>query len=489
MQTPTPPHRKGWLYAITMGLAVLVLALLLDACGGGTDVAGVGSGGTGTASGTVSGFGSTIVDGVEYADSNATVQRLDASGVLQNTAVQLGQRVRVVYQAGNTAQTIEVLPQLVGPVTAAPDSSGWMQVLGQWVRVVNTTVDPTRSDPTLLAGYSSTSAIASADAVEVFGAWVWDGSKSAYVLVATRIEKRASMPDPVQFGGVVQGLSSSGFRLNAATGTLVQATALPTDLANGQVVQVWVASAVSATSPVPASRVLRTETVASDLGSQQSLRLGGLATQYDAATRTVVVQGTAVQLAADVVVDTAALARGEFVSLQVQRVGNTLVASAATVRSGTVGSSDLGGTNVLMGVTSGIDWSASSVHFTLRGVDVQAVAAAIGSSCLGVPLASDVSVRVQGSVRVPGQPVTATTVGCNLNVGSGEVVQRQGLLLSVQTSTRSLVLRTAQGDTTATWDSHTFFAQSPDTLVGRQVQAEGLFSGSTLQLRTLRAAP
>nr|WP_315186368.1 hypothetical protein [uncultured Albidiferax sp.] len=487
MDTNPSRRPRGWLYAISMGLAVLVLSLLLDACGGGLDVAGVGSGGTGVASGTVSGFGSVIVDGVEYADTRASVQRQDASGTLRNADVALGQRVRLGYQADNTAQTIEVVAQLVGPVTAAPDVHGWMQVLGQWVRLVNTTLDPTRSDPTVLAGYGSTGAIASADPVEVFGTWVWDGSKSAYVLVATRVEKLATMPASVQLGGVVQDLSGSAFRLNAPGGTRVASSALPTGLANGQVVQVWTTSA--ATSPVIASRVLRSELAVADLAGQQSLRLSGLATQFDAATRTVVVQGTLVQLATDVVVDTAALARGEFVSLQVQRVGDRLVASAATCRSGSADHGDLGGTKVLMGVTSGIDWTASSVRFTLRGVDVQAEAATIASSCRSVPLASDVSVRVEGQVQAPGQPVTATQVTCSLAVAADAVVQRQGSVLSVNTTTRSLVLRTAQGDIPASWDSKTYFAQSPETLVGIPVQAEGLLSGSTLQLRTVRLAP
>jgi hypothetical protein len=122
-------------------------------------------------------------------------------------------------------------------------------------------------------------------------------------------------------------------------------------------------------------------------------------------------------------------------------------------------------------------------------VDVQASAAAIASSCQGLAQASDVAVRVEGKVQAPGQPVTASLVTCSLNLASNAVVQRQGQVLSVQTSSRSLVLRTAQGDITATWDRNTYFAQSAATLVGSQVQAEGLLSGSTLQLRTVRLAP
>ncbi len=416
-----PPERHGWLSAISMALAVLALALLLDACGGGTDVAGVGSGGTGTASGTVSGFGSVIVDGVEYADTRATVQRQDGSGSPQTASLQLGQRVLLVFDGSNTASRIEVQAQLAGPVGSAPDADGWMQVLGQWVRVVQGTADATRSTATVLGGYASASAIASGDPVEVFGAWAWDSRKSAQVLVATRIAQLTAAPALLQLGGVVQGLDSStgSFRLNAASGTLVQSSALPSDLANGQVVQVWATAAAAASSPVVASRVARAELGVAEVGdaaSGQSLRLGGLASQFDASSRTLVVQGTTVQLASSLVLDTAtmaALARGEFVSLQVQRVGSTLVASTAQLRNGSAPNGDLGGTTVLIGTTSGIDWSASSLHFSLRGVDVQATASVVDSSCRSLASSARVSVRVQGSVRAPGQPVTASQVVCS----------------------------------------------------------------------------
>jgi hypothetical protein len=226
--------------------------------------------------------------------------------------------------------------------------------------------------------------------------------------------------------------------------------------------------------------------LAQDLGSDQTLALGGLASQYDASTRTVVVQGTTVQLGDDVVVDAAALAAGQFVSLQVQRVGNTLVASSASLRSGAGPNDDQGGISLLLGVTSGVDWSASSVRFQLRGVDVVAAAGVIDNSCRAASLVADVAVRVQGQVQAPGQAVTATQVQCSQTVGSDAVLQREGTVLSVQTSANSLVLRTSRGDVNATWDSSTYFAQSPATLAGVQVEVEGVLNGSTLRLRTVR---
>jgi hypothetical protein len=58
---------------ITAALAAFSLAVWLGGCGGG-----VGSGGTGSpmgyAEGSVTGFGSVIVDGTAFDDSRATVQ-------------------------------------------------------------------------------------------------------------------------------------------------------------------------------------------------------------------------------------------------------------------------------------------------------------------------------------------------------------------------------------------------------------------------------
>ncbi|MBL8459664.1 MAG: hypothetical protein JNM92_09915, partial [Zoogloea sp.] len=70
------------LSAVLSRTVVALVVLIVSACGGGgsTDLAGVGSGGSGVASGSVSGFGSVIVDGVEYDDSAATRQAEDASG-------------------------------------------------------------------------------------------------------------------------------------------------------------------------------------------------------------------------------------------------------------------------------------------------------------------------------------------------------------------------------------------------------------------------
>ena len=190
-------------------------AALLTACGGGSgsDLAGVGSGGSGVASGSVSGFGSVIVDGVEYDDSTATRDTEDATGASVNAAIKLGQRVRLVYAGDKVAQRIEVQAQLVGPVSAAPAADGSMTVMGQRVRVVASASDATRSSPTVLDGYAAAADIRAGDEVEVHGAWAYDAALASNVLVATRFEKRPTPPDPVQLGGVVTAIDGATLRL------------------------------------------------------------------------------------------------------------------------------------------------------------------------------------------------------------------------------------------------------------------------------------
>ena len=116
--------------SVLRATAVLLLSSFLLACGGGISLSGVGSGGSGIAEGSVSGFGSVIVNGVEYDDSNAvsTIESADRSTTV--SAAKLGQRVRVSQSKDGVADTIEILPQLRGPVTSASSDGVYLQVMG-----------------------------------------------------------------------------------------------------------------------------------------------------------------------------------------------------------------------------------------------------------------------------------------------------------------------------------------------------------------------
>lgn len=467
-------------------LAATAVALLA-ACGGGggVDVAGVGSGGSGVASGSVSGFGSVIVDGVEYDDSSATRDTVDAGGASVNAAVKLGQRVRLVYSGDRVAQRIEVQAQLVGPVSAAPAADGMLAVMGQPVRIVTGSADATRSSPTVLDGYATTADIRAGDDVEVHGAWAYDATLAASVLVATRVEKRADRPDPVLLGGVVTAIDGLDLRLNSATGSVVRAPS-PTGVAVDDVVRVWAARAALAASPVAALRVAGPDIGVADVAANASVSLSGLASRYDAATRTVEVQGVRVKLADGVAVDEGALARGEFVSLRLGKAGTTLVASAVGQRSG---GADLGRTVEVKGVTRGVDWSAASVSFNLRGTPIQAAAAVVADSCRAAAASADLFVEVRGTLTGAGTTVTATEVKCSAVYAGTATSDFTGALVAIDPAARtlSLLVDTAGRVVAARWDERTYFEQPPASLpIGLRIEVEGVMDKGSTTLRLNR---
>jgi hypothetical protein len=410
--------RPAFLNFSTAGL-VLACALL-SACGGGL-VAGVGSGGSGVAEGTLSGFGSVIVDGIEYSDT--------ALSDVQRAALRLGQRVRLVYASDDSVVSIQVLPQLRGPVTASLDGSGWLRLAGQWVRVVASAEDASRSGITLVEGYG-TNADGTAAAITIpagqdavaYGSWVWDASKAAYVLVATRIEKLAAPADPVLLGGVVVGAGAGGFRLGAADGTRVTAGRLPA-LVENAVVSLLVSRAgvvadSGAVAAVVAIDVQDASLGASDLSPYQSVRLGGLAGAVDAANAFVTIQGTRLPVGSGV----AQVASGQFVRANAGNSSNGFAGASLQPRYrspvGQPGDDGTGSVTELKGLLSGVDWSQASVGFVLRGVTVQADASQIAAVCRSADPGQTLYVTVAGYAPAPNLPLRANAVNCSTDTTS-----------------------------------------------------------------------
>ena len=474
-------------------LVSMLCAGLLQACGGGgSTTAGVGTGGTGSATGAVSGFGSVLVDGVEYDDSTAAVQQEDATGAQANAELKLGQRVRVVFDLANKAQSVTILAQLAGPVTVAPDAGGRLKVLGQWVKVVPAEGDATQSAPTVLGGYAGAAAISAGDEVEVHGAWSYDSARLSYVLVASRVEKLSAPVNPVLLSGVVSSMSGNTLRLNASGGTLLQAAALPAGLATGQVVRAWVARAGLGASPVPAQRIALASLASAEVAGQAKVLLSGLASHYDAVTRTLEVQGTKVQLGAGVMVDEAALERGEFVSMSLSASNSNVVATAVGLRSSSQGG-DLGRTVQVTGITGGIDWIAAPVRFRLRGVDISVAQALLPMACRMLASGVDVQVSVEGQVQPGVQVLAATKLTCSVVTDPGvETVDRSGVVSMVNVAARTLMLQTSKGVVTVSWDALTFFSngfqQHPESLLGQSVEVEGVNQSGMLRARKVKVA-
>lgn len=227
-----------------MQVATLAGALVLVSCGGGTDLAGVGSGGTGsvaTVVGPISGFGSVFVNGIEFDDTNSKVS--DNDGISRTRdALRLGMLVSVqgtVATASGTASSIAILGELRGPVDSVNAAAGTFQILGRTVAVNATTV---------LDGVSGIGGLAGGTFVEVYG--LPDASSGQ--LLATRVEvAQRGLADRKDFKlrGSVANLNAVArtFLLGSQTVSYASAVLEPGNLAlsNGQAVKVEAAQRLS----------------------------------------------------------------------------------------------------------------------------------------------------------------------------------------------------------------------------------------------------
>jgi hypothetical protein len=163
------------------------LALLIVACGGGgNQVAGIDAGGTPRAAvvakGTLTGFGSVIVNGVRY-DTDAASFTVDG-GVGTQSDLRIGQIIIVkgsLDDNGTTgeADTVTYEDNVEGPVQAINLAGNSLIVLGQTVLTDLDTAFDDSISPASLAG------LAINDIVEVSGLVRADGS-----ITATRIQRK-----------------------------------------------------------------------------------------------------------------------------------------------------------------------------------------------------------------------------------------------------------------------------------------------------------
>ena len=192
-------------------LTILAGLLAVTACGGdGETVAGIDGRGTPVAvtvvsKGTISGFGSVIVNGVTFDTSNA-VFTIDGSAGSQSD-LSIGQVILVQGELGDdpttgTADTVRFDDAVEGPVEAIDEVAGTIMVLGQTVIVDADTSFDDSINPASIDGLNVT------DVVEVSGFFLADGKISA-----TRIELRA-MAGEFELTGVVSNLSGNTFEIN-----------------------------------------------------------------------------------------------------------------------------------------------------------------------------------------------------------------------------------------------------------------------------------
>jgi hypothetical protein len=475
---PTTGVRKRW----SQWLAAAAAALLVVACGGGGG-GGDSVGGTdaGVSMGTVTGFGSIIVDGLRYDDRNMRISVDTETGAPDAAAsvdVKLGQQVELSFtgsESNSAARLVKVSAEIVGKVSAtAPD----LVVAGQTVKV-NT--DPAAGPVTVFEGYSSAADIAVGDRVEVHGTPI-----GAHTVQATRIERKPSANNWVRVAGDITGLASDGssFQLGGLTVNVASTTRIVPDravLANGLRVVVW--SEAPAVGNTVTAKFIR---VKWRQGNDRSdARVSGAITDCtpicDASFK---VGGITVDASNAVFVNggKADLANGRWVALRgtLDATTNTLVATRVVFRRIDVPHEEV---KLRGAVTDFVDMA----NFKVRGVPVTTDSnTTFGASCT-LPLANGTLVALSGSVR--GFKVLAKAVECFTSV-DGFVLEGKGTVLTTTPASKSFTLDGALfAGLTLVYNDTTRFPSGKsgaDLAVGTAVRVNGVVSGSVLTVTRVR---
>jgi Domain of unknown function (DUF5666) len=306
--------------------ALLLFAFgLIMSCGGGTNASiapGVGSGGTGLSAdglsvGSISGFGSVIVNDVRYDISSITPQIEDTAALALGMTVQIRGQVDATGIEG-TASSLISAAEVRGKITNLDGLSPKL-----WVYNFPIEVDL----GTILVGVTDFAQLAVGDEIQVHGL------PSSGMLLATRVEKLALAGPPILTGAVsALDVAKTSFDMG---GVKIQYNGASmngfgsTSLSNGTIVRVRSSSA-------PVNNVLQATLLqrwisASDSGTS-GLAITGSIENFSSVSQTFSVSGVTIDasratLKADVLM---ALANGVYVKITGTYSGGVL--TAATVK-------------------------------------------------------------------------------------------------------------------------------------------------------------
>ena len=455
---------KTWISRL--GLLVLLSSLLSCGGGGGTAVVaslispgGVGSGGTGLVEGLIAGFGSVIVDGVEYDDSQAVSQTDDETGAFTTTQTQLGQRVKITQSQSGVASVINITPMLRGPINASLQGS-YFQVMNQWVQVLAQST--ASGSATVLNGLANLAALKANVNVQIYGIWIFDTIKNTYVLQASRIELLSVAPTYNLVSGMVLGRNNNDLLINQNAGPpqIHALNAVPQSITSGSLVRAWVeasqnnagnvffATRVVDATPAPANGQTLLISVPTSAGNVQN---GQIQTQ-----------GLNLQVPSDVAAQMPA--NSELVQLNVLNTNGVLTVTGVNSPSNTPAlQAQVLGQVQLMGA---IPWIANPPTINLRGVLVVGTNApgVIDKSCPAQNVPNPVQINILANMGAPGSAIVAKSVSCNLTPPPQSVIQQSGYLLSYAANLSTLTFSINASPVTMTLTPGTVLPPPPNDL-------------------------
>lgn len=436
--------------------------------------------GQSTVSGTVTGFGSVIVDGVRVDDSAVAAGRELDDGRIERVELKLGQHVEIEHNGQLLATRVRVVSEAEGMVSAVNPATGTLTVAGQ-ASSVNT--DPARGPVTIFDGYASLAAVQINDRVEVHGIIKTDAAGKVS-LQATRIEKASAIAltaDRVH--GIASNLSTSTQTFQLA-GLLIDYSAarvLPAGavIANGNEVHVIIPLGTVAGSAAVKASVIRLSDHKAKVGAKDS-ELGGLVSALDANAKTLVVNGVRVDASAasferagksfaDLGLNAYIVVKGSYAADGTLKAAMIVLRGAERAEEGEI---ELHGS-----ITS----FSSVASFAVRNVRVDATGVKLDlASCGTAQLANDLQVEVKGLLSTSGQ-VKASAIKCEKANDAGAVISRVGTASSVNATARTFLLTTSTETVPVDWSDLTLFRDlDANTLSGKKVEVEGVSLGGVL---------
>lgn len=401
MKSPIELHAPVWAAALAASLLVFSVA----GCGGDEQVARTGSGGTGIATtvGTVTGFGSVIVDGDRWDDRGAVVDVENdprQPAVVVSSGTRLGQRLSIESRTEGHADRIRIEPLLIGRVESLSLGLGSPTIIRIASQEVRINFDPNRGPVTFFDSFAQLAALIpngiNGSMTEVHGTLVWDARAARHVIEASRIEKLAALPAGLmRVTGIVSDRTTDGFRLgDLLVRVPSSALVVPANraIANGQPVTVWGSALAATPSPTLTADAIRIR-VLDGQPPGASARLSGTLGRLDAANATFELSGVKVSARnATILPANQALADGQY-AIARGRIGNDGVLQADQVR---IRRKQSGEPEVEL--TGPISDFAGDASFRVRGTLVNATGVAPRPRCPAV-LANGVVVSIEGSIQ------------------------------------------------------------------------------------------
>ncbi len=418
--------------------------------------------------GTITGFGSVIIDGVRFDDSATKVAIANSADATAATLGDLhtGMRVQGELKDG-VLQNLVVNFALVGTVGTVDATAGTLTVFGQTIKTTTT-----GQLPTVFEGFSALAQLAVGDLVKVSGTVASDGS-----ITATRIERRAKDGTEVfRVSGAVQSIDATAktFMLvgnSSVTVNYAAAKLLPTGavIENGKLVSVVATAAPASSSGKNVLTASVVEVKARKLADSSDTTVGGPIS--------------------------------DFTSLASLRIGDVLVdASSATLKEGTLAADVANGAQAqahgtIKDGTMKADWLrvfkndtaikamlvgqitdyVSLGNFTLRGTVVDASAARFTKGT-AADVAAGAWVQVTGQLTTAGVKATEIAV----QTPPANTTQRlAGAITAVDVNAKTFTLL----GTTVKWGDTTKVSPEGKALAnlsaGVTVTVEGSYSDST----------